>query len=553
VIRDARHLQQGTNIDCDICIVGAGAAGITLALELTGCGFQIVLLEAGGLRLESDSQRLYEGEVVTPAWHGALHRYRHRRFGGTTVVWGGRCAPFDPSDFERRPYVRYSGWPVSRATLDPYYARAHSYCELGEYSYSTGEALPAQAGVMIPSLVSEEISQDWLWRFSPPTNFGKTYLARLRRATDVVVYLHANCLKLVPSQSADTIDHLVVSSLGMNRFTVKPRRLILAVGGLEAARLLLLSKERHPGGIGNQHDLVGRFYGSHLTGDAGEVQFTGPNGRIGYGYERTVDGVYCHRTLSLLPAAQHVHGLLNMRVSLSHAPPEDPAHRNGVLSAMYLAKRFFAHKIPPEYNAALASTGYHRVLEHIGNVVTDLRSLGPFILTWTRRRLLSRRQLPSVAFRSPRNTYTLHFDAEQSPNPESRVTLAEAKDVFGLPRLRVDWRFQDHDIDCAIKSLRLIGAALKHSGAGRITPPADGLDQAVRRQTHVGSHHLGTARMGADASTGVVDADCRVFGIDNLFIASSAVFPTTSFANPTLTILALTIRLADHLRLGRRA
>jgi hypothetical protein len=552
VIEDARLLQQGTTIDCDVCIVGAGAAGITLALELTGSGLQIVLLEAGGFRVERDSQRLYQGEVVTPAWHGALDRYRQRRFGGTTGVWGGRCAPFDQSDFEQRPHVRYSGWPFSRATIDPYYARAHTYCELGGYSYTTGEALPAQAGVMVPSLASGEISQDWLWRFSPPTHFGKTYLASLRRATDVVVYLHANCLKLVSGQAADTIDHLVVSSLAMNRFTVKPRRVVLAVGGLEAARLLLLSKDRHPEGMGNQHDLVGRFYGSHLTGDAGEVRFTGTNGKIGYGYERTVDGVYCHRTLSLRPATQQVHGLLNMRVSLSHAPPDDPAHRNGVLSAMYLAKRFFAHKIPPEYSAALASTEYHRVLEHVGNVVTDLPSLGPFIMTWTRRRLLSRRKLPSVAFRSPGNTYTLHFDAEQSPNPESRVTLAEAKDVFGLPKLRVDWRFQDRDIDSAIKSLRIIGAALEHSGAGRVTPPSDGLEQAVRRQVHVGSHHLGTTRMGGDVSSGVVDADCRVFGIDNLFIASSAVFPTTSFANPTLTILALTIRLADHLRLGRR-
>jgi len=157
MITDARRLPPNSIINCDICIIGAGAAGIALASELLHSGKDVVLLEGGGTRLERGMQDLYKGEVVDPDRHGRLELYRQRRFGGTTAVWGGRCAPFDEIDFECRPYLPHSGWPIHKTDLDPYYVRAHEYCDLGTYAYRVSEALPNQPEEMIPGLESSDV------------------------------------------------------------------------------------------------------------------------------------------------------------------------------------------------------------------------------------------------------------------------------------------------------------------------------------------------------------------------------------------------------------
>src|SRR3990172_1798035 len=126
MVLSARQFPRGKILTCDVCIVGTGAVGIALAHELRNTNIEVLLLESGGIKFEADTQELYKGEVVDPYHHGPLEHYRQRRFGGTMEVWGGRCAPFDGIDFEERPYVPYSGWPISKADLDPYYKRSQS-------------------------------------------------------------------------------------------------------------------------------------------------------------------------------------------------------------------------------------------------------------------------------------------------------------------------------------------------------------------------------------------------------------------------------------------
>ena len=549
MITDTRRLPSDSIIKCDICIVGAGAAGITLASELLDSGRDVVLLEGGGARLERSMQDLYKGEVVNPDKHGRLDLYRQRRFGGTTAVWGGRCAPFDEIDFELRPYLPYSGWPVRKKDLDSYYVRAHEYCDLGTYEYQTRVALPHEPPEMIPGLESSDVRTDGLWRFSLPTNFAKAFGDDLRRSRNIRVYLHANCLRICTVQKGTAVDHLEIASSKDKRFEIRARQYVLATGGLEVTRLLLVSDDVHTKGIGNDRDLVGRFYLSHMAGDLGEVLFTPKGARVVWNYEKTVDDVYCRRSISIREKRQRCDRLLNFRATLNHASAADPRHENGVLSLMYLVKRYFAHRIPPEYSRTLSGLAPLRhVVAHCGNVVNDFGNLTRFSGMWIRRRILSRRKLPSVAFENKSNVYTFHFDAEQSPNPNSRVTLADTTDIFGMKRLKVDWRFSEMDLQSVVQSCRLISSELERCGAGKMLFRPEHMADHIRTTCGVGSHHIGTTRMAGDPSRGVVDESCRVYGVENLYIASSSVFPTSGVANPTLTVVALAIRLADHLK-----
>ena len=537
MLLDARTVPRDDTVDYDVCVVGAGAAGITLAHELDGSGLRVLLLESGGLRSSRATQALYAGEVSDPRHHGPLDKYRTRRFGGTTTVWGGWCAPFDASDFLARRHVPYSGWPIGKTDLDPYYARAHAYCELGSYDYSIRSALPSAPAAMLPPAAGQDVVMDRLWLVSRPTDFGKTYLPALRQSANVTVCLHGNALKLV-ADPVQHIDRLTVGCLEGNQFAVRARTFVLAAGGLETTRLLLVSDDVHRGGIGNAHGHLGRFYMSHLSGDVGEVELRPDAGAVS-DYETTLDGVYCRRRWSVDHRRQEADGLLNFAAILDRPAPGDPSHGDGVLSAIFLAKLVRGRE---------AAGSPRRVAAHLGNVVVDAGQVLRFSGVWARRRALSARRLPSVVPNGKGNRYTLHFDAEQSPNPESRVTLGAGRDVFGLPRLRVDWHFSDADVESAARSAEVIGDALRWTGAGRMVLGPQEVRRRIHEMASVGSHHLGTTRMSTDPAKGVVDEHCRVHGTDNLYVASGSVFVTSSYARPTLTVVALAIRLADRLR-----
>jgi choline dehydrogenase-like flavoprotein len=547
MFQDAREIPAGASMTFDICIVGAGAAGITLANELSSENVSIALLEAGGKRSDPNTQALYDGDVVDPYRHGPLTRYRRRCLGGTTVVWGGRCAPFEDIDFEERKYVPDSGWPISRKDLDPYYQRAHEYLELGEFVYSMRNAYLHSLKSLSAGLETNEVSDDFLWRFSPPTNFAKKYSEELKYKPNLTVFLYANCLKLITNKEGNTVLYAETSSLLLNRFKVYARTFVLAAGGLEVTRLLLASNDNDTRGIGNKRNLVGRFYLSHIAGSVGPLQLTSRGREMAPAYQKTGDNVYCRPAFAIREDAQRRHCLMNFRAVLTHPPPEDPQHHSSICSAMYLLKWCFSGRIPPEFNNDLANRKYRNILLHSRNIIRDFPSLVAFAPIWIRKRIMSKRKLPSVELRNRNNIYYLHYDSEQSPNYHSRVSLGDKRDAFGIKRLYVDWRFSDFDVDSAIRSVKLLNASFIESEVGRLKIEYESLPSIIRNQVHVGSHHLGMTRMGATPAQGVVDTNCRVFGINNLYVSSSSVFPTSSFANPTLTIVALAIRLGDYL------
>jgi choline dehydrogenase-like flavoprotein len=542
----ADTVERGACLWADVCIVGGGAAGISLALSITGKGLKIVLLDSGDLREHAATQALYAGEVADEKLHSPPDKYRQRRMGGSTVIWGGRCVPFDAIDFETRAQVPYSGWPISLQDLLPFYPEANSLSEAGRFSYTARDALGANAAPMIRGFTSDVVRTDSLERFSCPTDFGRRYAKRLNLAPDIKVLLGANCTAIKLQEGGRAVDELEVKTLSGNQFRIVVRTAVLAAGGLETARLMLASRDVAPAGVGNAHDVVGRYYMCHIAGNVGSLVFNGKPQDVRHGYEMSPEGIYCRRRLSVTPDEQRRRGLANAVARLHFPRISDPAHRSGVLSGLFLVRRLISYEYAKRLNDGTPATPA-LYLRHMMNVATDSLDTSRFLAHWIARRTLAERKFPSVILRNRTNRFSLEVHGEQMPNPDSRVTLAGKLDALGLPRLRIDWRYTQDDIASIARTLDVFSQEFERTGVGRLEVRSETLEEDLLRFGAYGGHHIGTARMGTDERTSVVDANCRVHSVNNLYVAGSAVFPTSSQANPTLTLIALSLRLGRHL------
>jgi len=543
MIIDSQHLASSALAGVDVCIVGAGAAGLTLACELEGGGLRIVLLEAGGLRPERQAPDFQCGSALPP--HPDPSQYRRSAFGGTTSLWGGRCVALDPIDFERREYVSHSGWPMPFGELARYYPRALSYCDAGAFDFTVAGSL-ARPSATIEGFDSQgQVLADRIERYSLPTDFGRRYRQRIARSANVTAVLHAHCVRLSRRAGADAIESVeIIDRAGRSR-QLRPRVVVLAAGGIEVPRLLLASAPEG-GGLGNRDDLVGRFYSCHFESICGRLFANGA--RVAFDFERTTDGVYCRRQLSFSDTMQRRHQLLNMVFRLHFTEYSDPGHGSSVMSAIYLAKSL----LPAEYRAILHhGTGPAQpvpVLPHLGNVLRGLPQLLSFGRDWLFRMRLAHRKIPYTLVRNSDGSFPVEFNCEQTPCAANRVSLTQAEDRHGLKRVQVTWRLQPGDAESAHRGFLLLREAIQRGSRCRLDFDAEQLRAQLQAAAPVGGHHIGTARMASTPRGGVVGPDCEVFGIPNLFIAGSAVFPTSGYANPTLTIVALAVRLAAHLK-----
>lgn len=546
MIEEASGIENGVCLRTDVCIVGGGPAGISLALDLSERGISVVLLESGHFKPDPTTQSLYEGEVANEQMHSPPDKYRQRRLGGSSSIWGGRCMPMDPIDFETRSQVQQSGWPISYEDLLPYYPAANSLVEAGNFSYEADEAFGATAAPMIQGFNSSRIRTTGLERFSCPTNFGKRYLNRLQLAPGVRVLLGANCTGLRLQADARSLKSVDVATLAGKRFSVAARATVVASGGLETARLMLASNDVSPAGVGNQHDVVGRYYMCHIAGNVGMLTLSGPTSRVRHGYEMSPEGIYCRRRLAVSPEEQRRRGLANAVARLHFPRITDPAHRNGVLSGLFLARRLISYEYGKRLKDGNPSsiTTYAR---HVLNVISDPLDTSDFLLHWLTKRTLASRKFPSIILRNRTNRFSLEMHGEQAPLPSSRVTLIDRTDVLGMRKLQVDWRYCSADIESLRGTLDLMGQEFESSGIGKFEYQSETLEEELTRFGAYGGHHIGTARMGHDPRFSVVNLDCRVHSVDNLYVAGSAVFPTSSQANPTLTLVALALRLGRSL------
>jgi choline dehydrogenase-like flavoprotein len=543
VLLSARQLESGATLEYDVCIVGAGPAGITLAMELQRPGMRVLLLEAGKVSGAGASRDLYRGSVSSPATHPPLDRGRARALGGTSSLWGGRCIPFDAIDFEKRDYVPHSGWPIQRADLDRYYERAHAYCDCGDFVYDVACALPDAPRSLISGLADAALVTSKLERWSPPTHFGRKFRADIARSAGVSLLTRALALRLRLNAEGTAVDHVEATTLKGKPFRIRSKYYVVAGGGMESTRLLLVSNDVQRAGIGNHSGWLGRAYMSHFDGVVARVVLEG-NRDVVFGYELDRTGVYCRRRLWLSEAAQRSHGLLNFYAVLDRPLLDDPGHGDALFSAAYLLKLLLRRPANPTYPHGK----YALYWAHLRNVLTGAPRAVSILPRFGRRRFLHQRRIPSLLVRPRSNVYHLYFHAEQAPDPSCRLRLSDARDAFGIPRLHLEFRLGSNDVDSVYRSHQLIDRELRAQGCGRLEFERAHPVAHIAESQAVAGHHLGTTRMAQAPAEGVVDANCRVFGVGNLFVASGSVFPTCSHANPTLTVVALSVRLAEHLR-----
>ena len=518
VIRNAADLDAGARLEADVCIVGAGAAGITLARELSGSGLTTVLLESGGLEPDPATQDLYAGTVTgTPFGEleaeDALAAARLRYFGGTTGHWAGFCRPLDPIDFEPRPGPDPSGWPLSRSDLDPWYERAMEVLGIGPMAF-TWAAWEERVGYPDP-FAGTELTRTDAFQVRP-VRFGSAFRDELAAAPDVDVVLGANLVEVV--FAGDRVSAVRGATLDGGELTVEAREFVLALGGIENARMLLVGSPQRPDGIGNEHDLVGRYFCEHPQTIIGMATTTAAPDLL----EDVFDGRITDPDATVDPPAV-LRGVI--------VPTTEAARSRGLLS-------FGAHGLPGALDAESADAASGLTASDVAAFAEMSQGL----------------ELPGVLL--------LVVTGEQALHADSRVTVTGDRDALGLPRASVDWKMTAGDRQTMVDGVRLIGSELGRVGLGRVRltpgnlrPSETGgfeVDPAAADPegfaVGIGFHHLCTTRMASDPAEGVVDADLRVHSVENLSVAGSSSFATAGSAPPTFTIVALSLRLAETLK-----
>jgi choline dehydrogenase-like flavoprotein len=560
---DARSIPDQASLETDICILGAGAAGITIAREFIGQPFRVSVLESGGQEFDKETQALYAGTNIGLPYF-PLDTARLRFFGGTTNHWGGTCRPFDAIDFEPREWIPWSGWPLRRTDLQPYYERAQAIVQVRspewEVAYWTRHdkfpVLPLNGNRLITRLAQIIPSAQ--------RSFGQLCRAEIEQADNLITYLNANATELETDDAATTVTSVRVACLSGNRFAVKAKLFVLALGGLENPRLLLLSNKRQPAGLGNQHDLVGRFFLEHPRFAAGQMLPSDPYLDVRFYDDHPVDKTTLKGYLSLSEETLRREKLVDIQLRLT--PVYDPAYLQSLESGAVASLQHLRHKLgrgeqPDRFGDHLAT-----VLGDLMRWQTYFLPTAPFPLPkpvvfdqlWQtapdqRERLIAE-FLGDITFRAYAETFRIPVTRinviariDPAPNPDSRVRLGSERDRLGQPRLQLDWRLSALDKYSVRRAMEIFGLELGRAGLGRLQIGSDD-DAAWPADLQGGWHHMGTTRMSADPKQGVVDQNCRVHGLANLFVAGSSVFPTAGSGTPTLTLVSLALRLADHLK-----
>jgi choline dehydrogenase-like flavoprotein len=514
---DTRTLEDGTLLEGDLCIVGAGAAGLSLAREWVDSPANVLLLEGGGFELEPRMQDLYRGDIVGQPYY-PLHAARLHYFGGTTGHWAGFCSTYDAIDFEKRPWVPHSGWPIRREQLDPFYARAQRILDLGPYEYEASDWAKRESA-LAPLPLDPDAIWTKMWQFSPPTRLGTKYRDAIVNARNVHLYTHANVCEVVANDGLTAVEGLRIRTHEGKELRARARRYVLACSTIQNARLLLASNRRAAAGLGNANDLVGRYFMEHLEMPGGELVLADPQSTKTKMYAFDFGRTKARGELALSARMQREHRILNGTASLEPGPPGEEV------------KSTFQF-LPPETLTALMA--WEKGGKKGPSPLASGESSG----------------VGSAPAQAPR-FFHLATRQEQAPNPDSRVTLGSERDALGMPRAKLDWRLTELDKRSMRTYYKLLGQEIGRSGVGRVQL-RDWLlsDDDVTWPSFLsgGWHHMGTTRMHADPKQGVVDSDCRVHGLGNLYVAGASVYPTGGSANPTLTLVALSLRLSDHLK-----
>ncbi|MBS1503093.1 MAG: GMC family oxidoreductase [Bacteroidetes bacterium] len=501
---DARTLPNNTLIEGDICIIGAGAAGISMALEWMNTPYKVILLEGGGFQYETQMQDLYKGKTTGQRYY-PLDAARLHYFGGTTGHWAGFCSVFEKIDFEKRDWVPHSGWPIKREDLDAYYPRAQKNLDLGPYEWSYDYWLK-QDPTMVSLPFDQEVLYNKIWQFSPPTRFGDKYKDAIVKSPNIHLYTYANATNIGANENVSAIREVTVKNFAGREHTVRAKIFVSACCAIQNARLLLASNKQAPKGLGNDNDLVGRYFMEHIEIKSAELWLPDPDPLKLYAID--FGKTKWRAELAITAQTQEKHRILNGTASFT---PLEIARKEPAFIDSFTADR------------------------------------GESMRNWKKRGHKEDQPVQKKGYAS----YQLFTRVEQAPNPDSRVTLDTETDALGMPRADLHWVLTPLEKRSIRTIYEIVGQQVGAASKGRVRLLEylwDEKDNSWPEFTGGGWHHMGTTRMSDDPKTGVTDANCKVHGIDNLYMAGSSNYVTAAAPNPTLTLVALTLRLSDHLK-----
>jgi choline dehydrogenase-like flavoprotein len=525
----------------NICIIGSGPVGIVTALELARRGQAVTLLESGAHMASEEACHHSRAEIVGSPMHADMTVAVQRSFGGTSNLWGAGCVPLDPIDFERRPGLTAASWPLEYRDFARHFVDACRYANCGPAIFED-----EPPGVAVADRTFRCSS---LIRFADPASFRIAHEDEILRSPRIRLQLDATVTGMEFTTDGRIASLLVRSRTG-EVARLKARAFVVACGGIETARLLLAVQRTAPGRFGGPGGPLGRYYMGHLSGEIAQMRVA--NGALDSGFDFFIGahGRYARRRMIASDGVQRRENLTNISFWPFMPPFRDAAHRSAVLSLAYLALSVPAvgRRLVSEHLRERNSTPRTPVAPHLGNLLTGLPELMRFLPRFLHGRFLAETRLPGLHVRNAGRRYGVHYHAEHLPHADSRITLSDQHDELGMPRARIDMRVSDADVAPIVRTHELLGEWVARTGLGQLEwlCPQQDLIARVFAQAPDGVHQIGTARMGANPRAGVVDGDCRVFGSPNLFIAGSAVFPTSGQANPTFSAIALAIRLARH-------
>ena len=567
-------------LDADIVIIGGGMAGLTLATELKGSGARIIILESGVIGLDDRYQELNrvecEGDAHfdpqsafrrkyhganCPVWDPEIEPYgmRLRAFGGSSAYWGGKVATFDDVDFTARPWLAAPGWPISPDELALYYDRVSPYLNLGPNIYDE-RLWPLLGKAPFQPAIDPAQLRTTFWQFARSrvdkldmVRFGKEYLTVDNPDTEVLIDATVTRIDLTDDGAA--FKGVAVSTYAGEAYYLTARTCVVAASAIENARLLLASNHQHPAGLGNQGDALGRYLMDHpgaLLGSVPAREATPLLRRFGFfGLRHNLTTHMYMHGLTLADDVQRSEHLLNTAIFML----EDVSIDDPFKAAVRLAKLKRGSMLKDLWSVL---SGFGLLAKGIGMKVFQSNYMPERlkdVIINTAIRLnpnMVVREYQSINMPHKLFAYDIHGITEQAPNPESRITLSPSTDRFGVPRASIDWKVGVREATSLMRTAETLRDEFRRIGL----PEPKLADWIERREPETArlidmAHSLGTTRMSPDPATGVVDTDCRVHGVEGLYVAGGSVFPTSGHANPTLMILSLVIRLADHLKTTR--
>lgn len=507
---DPRDVAQDSTLSTDVCIIGAGPAGLALFFELERKGIDVCLLESGGLEPDARTQTLGDGDSADGSY--PFLESRVRAFGGTTHLWSGVCASPDPLDFDGDRGSGLGGWPLSYEELRPFLAKAYEFFGIPEGPGSVQHDYVAVHTLQFPRArlrLGPALSRD-----ASDSRQGR-------------VFLKTTATEVLCNESGSAAEGVSARTLDGRSLVVRARRIVLAGGGIECARLLLDSRSRCPNGLGNDHGLVGRGLMERRHVIAGELKAADETSDLleTMTNRRPVPGGQAAAAVSLTSRLRMDEGLLACWARFYRIHPSERSEAVAAHQRLWAA--LATRERPYRPKAAL------------GAMARDPFSLMRYFL-WRAGGKLA----PSLA--SPGRTLVA-ATVEQEPDLSNRVGLSDRKDLFGRPLAYLELRHSDTYRSSFERSVELLSEKLQAAKLGRLTRSEDESHWPRKIRSKYGYHPMGTTRMGDDPTRSVVDRDCAVHGVANLSVASSSVFPVAGSANPTITIVALALRLADHL------